>query len=183
MRGPDPGWARALLDFWFEELEPDDWFGGGEALDHSIRLRFEPLLAAQSGRPAEDFLSEGETARAAILLFDQIPRNIYRDTPRAYGWDATAVEICHGFIAQIPLEGYSENECQFILMPLMHSEDLADQQLGVELFGRHAPGGLSYARSHRDIIARFGRFPHRNEVLGRASTSAEKRAVAEGASW
>ncbi|MGI8942896.1 MAG: DUF924 family protein [Qipengyuania sp.] len=182
MSGAVPDWARRLLDSWFEDLDEGDWFGG-DAVDRLLRERFESVLAEQGERPAEEFLSHRETARAAILLFDQIPRNLYRDTPRAYAWDGPARQLTHAFILRGWLGDYAESERQFVLMPLMHSEDIADQELSVEQFALHAPGALEFARSHRDVIDRFGRFPHRNAVLGRQSTPAELRAVEEGASW
>ena len=91
--------------------------------------------------------------------------------------------LTHGMLARGWLSGLTEPQKQFALMPLMHSEAIADQKLSLRLFARHAPGAFAFARSHHRMIARFGRFPHRNEVLGRSSSPAEKRAVENGFSW
>ena len=176
-------WARELLYVWFEHLGPADWFGGGERVDALLRRRFEDTLHAMGDRPPDEFLTDRKTARAAILLFDQVPRNLYRDSAQAFAWDGLALALTHGVLDRDWLTGLSRPQKQFVLMPLMHSEAIADQDLSLRLFARHAPGSLSFARSHHRMIARFGRFPHRNDTLGRKSSEAEKRAVANGFSW
>lgn len=178
-----PFWAQDLLYVWFERLRPADWFGGSEAVDALLEARFGRWLEPLSILPPERFLTSPDLARAAILLFDQLPRNLYRDEARAYAFDELAVALTHGFLTHGWLTGLSESERQFVLMPLMHSEAIADQRLSVALFARHAASALAFARSHHRAIARFGRFPHRNEILGRRSTEAEKRAIAGGLSW
>ena len=176
-------WARDLLYVWFERLGPSDWFGGGEKVDDLLARRFEHVLHAMGSQPAYDFLGERTIARAAILLFDQVPRNLYRDTAQAVAWDDLALSLTHFALRRGWLRGLSRSEKQFLLMPLMHSEAIADQELSLRLFARHVPGSLGFVKAHHRMIARFGRFPHRNEALGRTSTEAEKRAVAAGFSW
>ena len=176
-------WARDLLYVWFERLGPSDWFGGGEKVDDLLARRFEHVLHAMGSQPAYDFLGERTIARAAILLFDQVPRNLYRDTAQAVAWDDLALSLTHFALRRGWLRGLSRSEKQFLLMPLMHSEAIADQELSLRLFARHVRGSLGFAKAHHRMIARFGRFPHRNEALGRTSTEAEKRAVAAGFSW
>ena len=128
-------------------------------------------------------MSDGDTVRAAILLFDQVPRNIYRDTARAFAYDPLALTLSKEAIARGMDEGLPNAQRQFVAMPLMHSEDLADQEASVAYFGEHLPGNLSFARSHHEMIERFGRFPHRNAALGRDTTPEEQRAIDEGFSW
>ena len=176
-------WAADLLYVWFHELGPGDWFGGSEAVDLLLRERFERWLHALGRRPAAEFLRDPGTARAAILLFDQIPRNLYRGSAQAFAWDPLALALTHGMLARGWHLGLPGQAKQFVLMPLMHSEDIADQRLSLALFTRHAPGSLSFARSHHQMIARFGRYPHRNAALGRTSTPAEQRAIDAGFSW
>ena len=136
-----------------------------------------------SGAP-HAFLPDPKTALAAILLFDQIPRNLYRGTPRAYAFDDEAQALCRAMLARGWDAGLSRRERQFLAMPLMHSEDIADQLLSLRYFARLGHGyGWAFARSHCRMIARFGRFPHRNPILGRASTPAEEQAVAAGNAW
>ena len=136
------------------------------------------------GQPAQSFLTDPRTALAALLLFDQVPRNIHRGTPLMFASDRRARQIAkaalaRGWDAQLGLA-----ERQFLAMPLMHSEAIGDHFLGLRVY---APLGTRYgwpfARSHYKMIARFGRFPHRNTLLGRTSTPAEKAAVAAGNRW
>ena len=176
-------WVRAILRTWFEELDSSDWYASSAAVDSMLHDRFAQDLERESTEPAASFLDRPDHARAAILLFDQIPRNIHRDTAKAFAWDPLARELTHGVIERGWLDDFETAQKQFVLMPLMHSEDLADQDLCVELFAQHVPGALDFARSHREMIARFGRFPHRNEVLGRETTPEEKAAIEAGFSW
>jgi uncharacterized protein (DUF924 family) len=177
-------WAADLLHFWFHELRPDLWFGRDAQVDAALRRRFGPALARLGSRAPRAFLGDPLTARAAVLLFDQVPRNLFRDDARAFAHDRLAREITLGIIARGWDRGLPRSARQFIYMPLMHSEAIADQLQSLRLFAALADGFvLGFARSHHQMIARFGRFPHRNRVLGRKSTAAEMRAVAAGNAW
>ncbi|MGB3739206.1 MAG: DUF924 family protein [Pontixanthobacter sp.] len=176
-------WMADLLHVWFDRLKPSDWFGSSEDIDLLLRQHFGDILPAMSRRPATAFLSSPDTAIAAILLFDQIPRNIHRGTRQAFAYDGVAVRLAKGAIARGFDTWLPRDYRQFMAMPLMHSEDRADQAASVAYFGRHLPGNLPFARSHRAMIARFGRFPHRNAVLGRTSTPAERAAIDAGFRW
>lgn len=183
MTAPVRRWAAELLYFWFHELRPADWWGGSDAIDTTLDRRFGHDLAMLGHRPAREFLRDPLVARAAILLFDQVPRNIHRDTPDAFAYDPLARALAMGVIARGWDCAAPKRERQFVYMPLMHSEDIADQRLSLAIFAARAPENLDFARSHHRMIARFGRFPHRNAVLGRDSSAAEKAAVAAGFSW
>lgn len=177
-------WVAELLHYWFHRLRPDQRFGRDDMVDADLRRRFGHDLAALRSRRAAEFLADPLTARAAILLFDQVPRNLFRQDPRAFATDALARAITRGALRRGWMRGLSKAERQFLAMPLMHSEDLADQRLSLRIYaGLGDPFVLSFARSHHRMIARFGRFPHRNPVLGRRSTAAERRAVAAGNAW
>ncbi len=176
-------WAAELLHVWFHTLNPEHWWGGSDAVDAMLRIRFARELAALGRRPAADFLTDPLTARAAILLFDQIPRNIHRGSAQAFATDRLARSLTRGFLARGWERGLPPRERPFVYMPLMHSEGIADQRRSVAIFAARAPGNLAFARAHYRMIARFGRFPHRNAVLGRRSSAAEKAAVAAGFSW
>ncbi len=177
-------WAADLLHFWFAELKPAQWFGRNDAVDAALRRRFTRPLAALARRPVREFLRDRHTAQAAVLLFDQCPRNLWRGSGAAFAHDALARAICKGALRCGWDRGLSPAERQFLYMPLMHSEAIADQRLSLRLFARLAPKyGFAFARSHHAMIARFGRFPHRNAVLGRAGTRAERAAVAAGNAW
>lgn len=176
-------WAAELLHVWFQDLGPADWWGGSDAVDAMLRQRFSHDLAMLGRRPAREFLSDGLTARAAILLFDQVPRNIHRGTAKAFASDALARAITRGLLARGWDGDAPMRQRQFAYMPLMHSEAIADQRLSLAIFVARAPANLGFARAHYRMIARFGRFPHRNEILGRESSDAERRAVAAGFAW
>ncbi len=172
--------ADDVLRFWFEENGRDQWFGKDEAFDDEIRTRFgEAAHQARDGK-LERWVEAPRSCLALIILIDQFSRNLYRDSPLAWSADVHALAI-----TKLALEkGYdaelNSHEKAFLYMPLMHSEVLANQERCVELVEKLADGGDEFNRDnyefavrHRDIIAQFGRFPHRNEVLGRESTAEE----------
>ena len=166
-------WQQEILDFWFSLNQEQHWIVDS-AVDMACRERFLDAWEEQRFRPATDFLGAPEEALAAILLFDQMPRNMFRGDPRSFATDPLARAIAaeaveRGYDAKLPVERRI-----FLYMPFEHSENLADQDRSVALF--EALGDEFYtgfARKHRDVIARFGRFPHRNAVLGRPSTDEE----------
>ncbi|RZK00107.1 MAG: DUF924 domain-containing protein [Novosphingobium sp.] len=177
-------WAADMLHFWFHDLRPDQWFGRNDSVDAALRRRFARTLAMLGRQPVWAFLGDPLTARAAVLLFDQVPRNLFRDDPRAFAYDRLARAITRGVLSKSWDRGMAKSARHFLYMPLMHSEAIADQLLALRLFAALGDSStLHFCRSHARMIERFGRFPHRNPVLGRKSTRAEKRAVAAGNSW
>lgn len=183
MRAALQPWQQVILHTWFEELEPSHWYASSDAVDAMLRDRFGEVLEREGANGPDHFLDDSNGALAAIILFDQIPRNIHRGTAKAFAWDPLAQSLARDFAARGWLGNEPSERCQFALMPLMHSEELSDQELSLELFGRFAPGALDYARSHHEMIERFGRFPHRNDMLGRKTTAEEQRAIDAGFSW
>jgi uncharacterized protein (DUF924 family) len=177
-------WAAELLHFWFHTLRPADWFRPGPQVDEDLRRRFGREWAALRYRPASEFLRDRETARAAVLLFDQVPRNIHRGSAQAFASDPLARAIMRGVVRRGWDRGLGKAERQFLALPLMHSEAIADQLASLALFARLGRRhGFPFARAHYRMIARFGRFPHRNAALGRKSSAAERRAVEQGFVW
>ncbi len=177
-------WAAEILHVWFHVLGPDDWFRGGPEVDALLRRRFAREWHALRRRPARDFLTDPLTARAAVLLFDQVPRNLFRDDACAFASDPLARTIAAGALDRGWDLGLDRSGRQFLAMPLMHSEQIADQRRSLAIFAAMGdPSILSFARSHHAMIARFGRFPHRNRVLDRRSTASEKTAIAAGNAW
>lgn len=169
------GWACDVLDYWFG-LRPEQWWFD-KSLDGEIRQRFERVWEEQRGNPAAAFLDSAEEALAAVILLDQFPRNMFRDTAKGFSTDALALDIAKQAIARGYDAALSPERRAFLLMPFQHSEDLDDQERSVELF--RALGdekSLDFAIKHRDVVARFGRFPHRNAALGREPTVAEQEA-------
>ncbi len=160
-------WTEAVLDFWFG-LEPEQWWRDS-GLDAVIRERFGELWEEQRTQPASSFLGSPREALAAVILFDQFPRNMYRDHADSFATDTLALAIAKGAIERDYDEAMSQPERCFLYMPFQHSEDMDDQQRSIALFTALGdPLQLRYARLHHDVIERFGRFPHRNVTLGRA---------------
>lgn len=166
--------AREILTFWFDEVTPTQWFTKDEGFDETLRSRFgETVEAALEGRLA-DWAEAGESCLALILALDQFPRNIFRDTARAFAGDARAVELSWRCVARGWIVNWDENRRTFALMPMMHSEEIAVQEASLPLFRMFSgEETVDYAIRHRNIVADWGRFPHRNEFLGRESTEAE----------
>jgi uncharacterized protein (DUF924 family) len=166
--------AQDVLDFWFTGNARDPrWFRKDEAFDLEIRARFLPLyeLAAQ-GRLAA-WLETPRECLALVIVLDQFPRNMFRGERRAFAADSLALQAARAIVSHGWDRTMSEAEKLFAYLPFEHSEALADQDLACELMKDFDEEQLRYALRHREIIRRFGRFPHRNAALGRASTLEE----------
>jgi uncharacterized protein (DUF924 family) len=183
LAAPPRRWAAELLHFWFHRLGPRDWFRGGTHVDAALRKRFERELTMLRTRPPGEFLADRQTAQAAVLLFDQVPRNIYRGQRRSFAFDPLARSIAREALRRGYDNRLGMTERQFLGMPLMHSEHISDQLRCLAFYRGLPRHGWTFARSHYRMIARFDRFPHRNKLLGRKSTDAEERAVKAGFSW
>jgi len=173
------GAIEPVLSFW-RAAGPTRWFRKDEAFDAEFRTRFLDAHEAAARGELDAWAADAQGALALLILLDQFPRNAFRGTPRMYASDARARAIARAAIASGFDLGVEPELRNFFYLPLMHSEDLADQQQAVAL--ARAIGGeeLRFALMHRDIIQRFGRFPHRNEMLGRASTAEELPFFADG---
>ncbi len=175
-------WPDEILSFWFQELKSDDWWAKNDAVDSQIEERFLELWKEQKSKTASDFLGSPETALAAVILFDQFPRNIFRDSADAYSTDHLAQQIAEQAVDLELDQQLPEEQRTFLYMPFMHAEDLQLQNKSVTLFTKLG-SNEKFANEHRDVIAKFGRFPHRNEVLGRQNRPGEQAAIDDGASW
>jgi len=170
----DAGWVRDVLAFWFKEVGPDGWFERNDETDALIRARFAALYESLFKAAPSTSFDGAEEALAAIIVFDQFPRNMFRRTARAFASDTIAAAIARDAVER-GLDGdVPEDRRVFFYMPLMHAENLADQEHCVSLMSALPNDHVKYAREHRDIIERFGRFPHRNRALGRETTAAEQ---------
>ncbi|WP_295807100.1 DUF924 family protein [uncultured Nitratireductor sp.] len=177
-------WYQEVLDFWFETLTPKDWFTVSEETDTAIRERFSTLHEQLMEDLPESVFADPKAALAAIIVLDQFPRNIHRRQRGAFASDELAMRVASHAVEKGFDEGMSEPERQFLYMPFMHSEVLADQERAVMLFkSLGQEEALKYAIEHRDIVARFGRFPHRNRVLGRESGPEELAFLGEHAGY
>jgi len=181
-----PAAAQAVLDFWFGAPgTPADgqaragWFVKDPAFDEEIGHRFGPLIELACAGGLRDWTDTPPGALARIVLLDQFTRNVWRDTPRAFAGDALALEAAQHLVADRTDRQLPPLQRAFVYLPYGHAEDLHLQDEAVRLFTELATGAegieemLRYAHLHRDVIARFGRFPHRNAILGRTSTDEE----------
>ena len=172
-------WCDDVLRFWFDELTVDQWWHKDAALDTRIRQRFLGLYEALASRCAVA-ITEPRVALATVIVLDQFPRNMFRADARAYASDAQALAASKWAIAAGLDRALSKDGRLFLYMPLQHSEHAEDQRLGVERVSALGDGEWTgFAKAHKRIIDRFGRFPHRNAVLGRISTAEETASLDE----
>ncbi len=171
MTTPNPD---EVLTFWFASETKPKWFAPDAEFDAQLRSRFGDWLAAAKNGELDRWAETAKGALALIVLLDQFSRNIHRGTPDAFAADAKALALAKTVLKN-GLDGqFTDEERQFLYLPFMHSETLSDQEEGVALYERLGQANaLDYMRQHRDIIARFGHFPHRNAILGRSSTAEE----------
>jgi uncharacterized protein (DUF924 family) len=169
----NPAWVGDVLRFWFEECVPEQWFKKDDTFDQVLRSGFLALHAEVSTLALEACLTDADTALAAAIVLDQFSRNMFRDTPDAFATDAKALAIVEAAIARDLDQRVSEERRKFFYLPFEHAEDAATQARSVQLFASLGAEDLRWAEAHKAIIDRFGRFPHRNEALGRVSTPEE----------
>ncbi|MCX8231094.1 MAG: DUF924 domain-containing protein [Alphaproteobacteria bacterium] len=182
---------QEVLDFWFSDRDEGGevvfrraWFEKDDAFDTAIRDGFEMTYAKAAARELEAWREQPHTALALVVTLDQFSRNMFRDDPKMYAADAYAAEIAKESLAKGYDKVFGIVQGWFFYMPLMHSEHLADQEACVTLFeqlpqNETVQRGLESARLHRDIVARFGRFPHRNKIVDRESTTEEENFLLE----
>ena len=177
-------WARQILAFWFEEHGESDWFGGGSEFDAKVTENFAGWREVLRSQPVEVFTEHADTALAAIILFDQVPRNAFRGTAEAFATDHIALGIARHAVELGLDAGLTKDQRLFLFLPFEHSENLDDQRESVRLIsGLGDQRLLQFALDHQDMIERFGRFPHRNTALGRVDRKGEAEAVADGHNW
>lgn len=167
-----------ILSFWRDEVGPDGWYRGDAALDQQIRDRFADVWNESRDGSFGLWLTDPAGCLAYVLLTDQFPRNMFRDTAKAFATDASARAAAYGAIEKDWDLELPEPERSFFYLPMMHSEDLADQERGIALIAERLPttgaGTLEHAKVHCEIIREFGRFPYRNNALGREMIAAEQ---------
>ena len=175
MQGKIPADAQAVLDFWFRETGPEKWFVKDPAFDAEIREKFGSTYRRAYDGDLGEWIDSAKGCLALVIVLDQFPRNMFRDDPRAFATDSHARMVLRHVLDMGYDRALDARQKQFMYMPLQHSEDPGDQELSVRLndtLGNDEV--LKYAVAHKEIIDRFGRFPHRNGILGRESTSAER---------
>jgi uncharacterized protein (DUF924 family) len=173
-----------VLGFW-RQAGPRKWFARDARFDAAIRLKFEPTHHAAARGEYDGWAATAEGALALLILLDQFPRNLYRESAHAFATDPKALAIAREAIEIGHDQAMDVGLRPFFYMPFEHSEDLADQALSLTFFRRHCEASgdaepLKWAELHEDIIGRFGRFPHRNRALGRATSEDEQAFLDEG---
>lgn len=174
--------AEAILKFWFEEAKPYQWFRRDREFDKAVARQFSKLYQSAIDGDLDHWADAPQTALARIILLDQFSRNIFRDEPRAFAQDALALRAAEDAVARGHDKSFDAKERAFFYMPFMHCEDLASQERCVELIKERLPDSMNepHAVEHCEIIRKFGRFPHRNKVLGRKSTPEEEEFLKDG---
>lgn len=166
--------AEQVLTFWFEEIEPKLWWIKDVEFDALINQRFGDVLVQAKRGELSHWRVTPQGRLAEIIVLDQFSRNIYRDTPAAFEADAIALVLAQEAVAQQVDLALKPKQVPFLFMPYMHSESAMIHQVAVKLFNREAAvANLTFELQHKAIIDRFGRYPHRNAILGRESTAEE----------
>ena len=162
-----------ILKFWFEETEPKMWWGADQQFDDRIRHRFDDVHQHASRGELFAWRKEAKGRLAEIIVLDQFSRNIYRGTPRAFAQDAVALVLAQEAVAS-GAENLSAIERSFLYLPFMHSESRQIHQVAESLYRANGlPKNYEFELKHKAIVDRFGRYPHRNEILGRVSSAEE----------
>ncbi len=176
--------AQAVVDFWFEEVGRDCWFAKSGSLDERIRTRFLALHNDVFATQARAWRDTPGHLLAAIIVLDQFSRNLYRGSAKAFAADPIALDLSRVGVERGWDAHMKPEQRQFLLMPLMHSEQPGDQQRAMIEFAKLGdPEVLSFGKRHHEQIVRFGRFPGRNAALGRRTTAAEQDALDSGAAF
>lgn len=164
-----------VLDFWFRELTTQQWWAKDQALEAVITERFGHLHSKAAKGELFHWRHSAKGSLAEIILLDQFSRNMYRDTPKAFAFDTIALTLAQHAVDKGLDYELSQDECYFLYMPYMHSESTVIHEHALTLFAAlGGPNGLEFEQKHKAIIDRFGRYPHRNDILGRPSTDEEK---------
>ncbi|MBF5004814.1 DUF924 family protein [Diaphorobacter caeni] len=174
MTTPQAPFAQDVIRFWFDESTPQQWFAKDSAFDQAISTRFGQTLAQAARGELWRWRGDALGRLAEIIVLDQFSRNVWRDTPKAFAQDGMALVLTQEIIALGLDKNLSQAQRAFAYMPLMHSESLVVQDESIRQFTALGnPVNLDFAHRHRDIVERFGRYPHRNAILGRECNAEE----------
>jgi len=168
-----------ILAFW-REAGYDTWFTRDDAFDATIRENFLPTYEAAAAGKLSSWEANADGALALCIVLDQFPRNLFRGDARTYATDEAARAVANRALKRGYDQDVPDELRGFFFVPFMHSEDLVDQERCVQLYREAESADIKYAERHREIIKRFGRFPHRNAILGRDTTPEEKKFLDEG---
>ena len=161
-----------VLDYWFSEKSKQFWFASTPQVDNEIKVRFESVWEKAAEGEYSQWRETADGSVALIVILDQLPLNMFRSDPKGFQTENMAVEVALNAIKNGFDEELNDEKLLFLFMPLMHSENIDHQNLQVYLFDKYN-FNLEFSKHHRDLVKKFGRFPHRNEILGRMSTMEE----------
>ncbi len=161
-----------VLDYWFSEKSKQFWFASTPQVDNEIKVRFESVWEKAAEGEYSQWRETADGSVALIVILDQLPLNMFRSDPKGFQTENMAVEVALNAINNGFDEELNDEKLLFLFMPLMHSENIDHQNLQVYLFDKYN-FNLEFSKHHRDLVKKFGRFPHRNEILGRMSTMEE----------
>ena len=161
-----------VLDYWFSEKSKQFWFASTPQVDNEIKIRFESVWEKAAEGEYSQWRETADGSVALIVILDQLPLNMFRSDPKGFQTESMAVEVALNAINNGFDEELNDEKLLFLFMPLMHSENIDHQNLQVYLFDKYN-FNLEFSKHHRDLVKKFGRFPHRNEILGRMSTMEE----------
>ena len=161
-----------VLDYWFSEKSKQFWFASTPQVDKEIKVRFESVWEKAAEGEYSQWRETADGSVALIVILDQLPLNMFRSDPKGFQTESMAVEVALNAINNGFDEELNDEKLLFLFMPLMHSENIDHQNLQVYLFDKYN-FNLEFSKHHRDLVKKFGRFPHRNEILGRMSTMEE----------
>lgn len=165
---------QEILRFWFDELEPPQWWQKDDQLDQLILARFSTIHDQAIQCELFEWRKTAAGRLAEIIVLDQFSRNMFRESPRCFAYDALALALSQEAIMAEAEKSLSASQRRFLYMPFMHSESLKMHEIAVDLFKKNGiKANLDFEQRHKDIIEQFGRYPHRNKILGRVSTRAE----------
>ncbi|MBL7004410.1 MAG: DUF924 domain-containing protein [Gammaproteobacteria bacterium] len=164
----------SILSFWFSDATEPLWFNSTPEFDSQLQQQYEQVWEQAASGDLDDWKNSADGALALVIILDQFPLNMFRNQAKGYSTEAKAREIAQYAIKNNLTENMSKSQKAFLYLPFMHSEDINDQQRAIDLYDQAGlEGNARYARHHYGVIERFGRFPHRNEALGRVSTQEE----------
>ena len=161
-----------VLDYWFSEKSKQFWFASTPQVDNEIKVRFESVWEKAAEGEYSQWRETADGSVALIVILDQLPLNMFRSDPKGFQTENMAVEVALNAINNGFDEELNDEKLLFLFMPLMHSENIDHQNLQVYLFDKYN-FNLEFSKHHRDLVKKFGRFPHRNQILGRMSTMEE----------
>lgn len=165
---------QQVIDFWFTEITPAQWWKKSDAFDQHIKERFSTIHQQAIHCELSSWRETSTGSLAEVIVLDQFSRNMYRDTPQAFAYDGLALALAQEAIRKEQDKALNADQRSFLYMPFMHSESLMIHDQATDLFANLGmPNTVDFEKKHRDIIAQFGRYPHRNTILGRTSTPEE----------